>query len=178
MTPLGVGDETLVIVTSAEPSLEAKLKRIFASINGKMNERVRDALDKASDKGIEAMKEELDAMRYKGKTQDSVSKKWEGPLEVHVYPFAPQAIYLRMGTAPHSPPWKPIEQWAMAKGLNPGQVWWGIRRKGTSSFALRKYGTKANPFPERTLQRNDVQEALDVAAEEAGMRLFAEAVMS
>jgi len=69
----------------------------------------------------------------------------EGPRpgEGFVGYAAPASTYIQFandGTRPHTPPWQPVALWAIRKGLNPGKVWWGIRR----------HGTKAQKFVEKT----------------------------
>jgi len=58
---------------------------------------------------------------------------------------AEYAIFVHEGTKPHSAPFTPIAEWAERHWLNPWSVWLAIRRKGT----------KANPFMERAVERAD-----------------------
>jgi HK97 gp10 family phage protein len=51
-------------------------------------------------------------------------------------------IFVEKGTKPHMPPIDAITPWALAKGLNPWAVAMGIKKRGT----------KANPFVERTFK--------------------------
>ena len=50
------------------------------------------------------------------------------------------AIYVEKGTKPHMPPVDALKAWAEQKGLNP----WAV------AMSIKKKGTKANPFVERT----------------------------
>lgn len=52
------------------------------------------------------------------------------------------AIYVEKGTKPHMPPVDAISAWATSKGLNP----WAV------AMSIKKNGTKANPFVERTFK--------------------------
>lgn len=54
----------------------------------------------------------------------------------------PRAAYLNDGTRPHTPPMKPIQEWAEFKGLPWFPIWLGIV----------EHGTKANPYIDRGLE--------------------------
>lgn len=54
--------------------------------------------------------------------------------------------YVLTGTRPHMPPVSAIAPWARRHGMDPWAVAMGIKKGGTSWGAVRKYGTRANPF--------------------------------
>ena len=57
------------------------------------------------------------------------------------------------GTRPHMPPVSAIAGWAKRRGMDPWAVAMGIKKAGTSWGAVRKYGTRRNPFMNRALEK-------------------------
>ena len=60
-----------------------------------------------------------------------------GPF-VKIEATAKHSIYVEKGTKPHTPPFSPIQRWALRHGIPAGALWMTIREKGT----------KAKPFME------------------------------
>lgn len=44
---------------------------------------------------------------------------------------AKHAVFVERGTRSHTPPFRPIQRWALRHGIEPGAVWQAIRRRGT-----------------------------------------------
>ena len=61
--------------------------------------------------------------------------------------------YVLHGTRPHAPPISALQGWADRHGINVWRVWWSIKRNGTSTWSLAKYGEKANRFVKRAEER-------------------------
>lgn len=53
------------------------------------------------------------------------------------------ALFVQYGTKPHTPPRKPIEEYANRKGINP----WALR------YSIKRKGTKANDYLWRSIQK-------------------------
>lgn len=53
------------------------------------------------------------------------------------------APYVEHGTKPHTPPFGPIARWAIRHGMQPGQAW----------GAIKKRGTQPHPFLRPALER-------------------------
>ena len=56
-----------------------------------------------------------------------------------------QALFVQFWTKPHAPPRKPIEKYALRKGINPWALWYSIKRKWT----------KANDFLGRAVNKSE-----------------------
>ncbi len=68
---------------------------------------------------------------------ETFSRKLHSPIKY--------ALPVHEGSAPHVPPFKPIEAWALLKGLNPWAVWHNICL----------YGTAPHPFAEDAINKLD-----------------------
>lgn len=75
-----------------------------------------------------------------GKLQQSIKMEYS-PIEVRVWPDVGYAKYVVSGTRPHTPPLNALESWSRRHGINPILV----------QRAIKQYGTKPNPFVERTV---------------------------
>lgn len=51
--------------------------------------------------------------------------------EVVIAATAKHSAFAETGTRPHTPPFAPIERWALRHGIPPGAVWSSIRKRGT-----------------------------------------------
>lgn len=60
-----------------------------------------------------------------------------------VGPTSKYAIFINNGTKPHMPPVDAITKWAESKGIEP----WAV------AMSIKKKGTKANPFVQRTFDK-------------------------
>ena len=125
------------------------------------------------------MRKELEDVRYTGALEKSVGHEvsmWK--MQVVIKPTAKHTPYIYHGTRPHWAPIAPLKKWAAVK-LGDARAGYAVQRsiatRGTSAWAARKYGTSGgNPFPERTLARNDTQIAIDHTAKRLGLDLTAQ----
>ncbi len=125
---------------------------------------------------VDVMRSELEAVKYTGALERSVSTRIEpstssGVVKVSVYPTAKHAPYIRYGTGPYAghdqywPPIAPLKRWAAWK-LGDENAAYAIRQKiherGTSRYAEMLYGEGgANPFDERTMNRTETKIAVE-----------------
>ena len=120
---------------------------------------------------------ELKAQRYTGETEASISTEIDvGALRMETGPTTKQSVFLRTGTGPHWAPIGPLKRWAFWKLGDENAAYAvqrSIARRGTSAWALRLYGSMANRFPERTLNRGDAQTAIVNTARRLGTDLVA-----
>ena len=74
-------------------------------------------------------------------TSEKMGSSWDAAWRV----YSPQnyALAVEEGSRPHAAPFEAIRHWAEHKGLDPGAVWWHIYH----------YGTKANPFARRAMDK-------------------------
>ena len=112
------------------------------------------------------MRNELEPVRYTGALERSVSTYIEASrseVKLTVGPTVPHALYIRYGTRPHWAPIAPLKRWAMWK-LGDAKAGYAVQRSiaahGTSRWAEKLYGTKANPFDERTMRRPETKLAV------------------
>lgn len=112
------------------------------------------------------MRNELEPVRYTGALERSVDTFIEATrseVKITVGPTVPHALYIRYGTRPHWAPIAPLKRWAMWKlgDENAGYaVQRSIAKHGTSRWAEKLYGTKANPYDERTMRRPETKLAV------------------
>jgi hypothetical protein len=136
-----------------------------------------DELQKLGHFARELCKDEVRDVRYTGALESSFEvREYHSDLSVDIKPKAPHSIYVRMGTRPHWAPIGPLKAWAAAK-LGDAQLGYAVQRgiaeQGTSVFQQRKRGTKANPWPERVVERGDFQNALKNTTRTIGETIIA-----
>lgn len=121
---------------------------------------------------------ELADARYTGELDASFVVDIDEPrMRAEIYPTAKHRMFVRMGTRPHWAPIGPLKAWAAVKLGDEGlgyAVQRSIAKEGTSVFQLRRRGTKANPWPQRVVQRTDFQQMIRYMADEIGVDLVEE----
>lgn len=128
---------------------------------------LRDEAQTMSHTVVWVMRNELEAVRYTGQMERSVNANivaQRGGVEVTVGPTVPYATYIRYGTRPHWAPIAPLKRWAMWK-LGDERAGYAVQRSiakfGTSRWAEQLYGTKENPYDERTMNRPETRLAIE-----------------
>lgn len=126
----------------------------------------------------EFARDELADVRYTGALDNSfVVETNTTLLETQIFPTAEHSMFVRKGTRSHWAPIGPLKLWAAVK-LGDADlaypVQWSIAREGTSVFQQRKRGTKANPWPERTITRADFLSALMGTSEKIASEIATE----
>ena len=120
-------------------------------------------------------RQELRDVKYTGKLERSfVTTFDEARSQITVGPTAPHAIYVRTGTRPHWAPIAPLLRWARWKLGDEGAAYavrWSIKKYGTSMYQYAKRGTKANPWPQRVINRGDFKVAIAATAQRLGKTL-------
>jgi len=113
------------------------------------------------------MRQEVKEIQYTGALAQSISSQIEignKRYSLIVGPTVEHAKYVKYGTRPHWAPIEPLKRWAKWK-LGDERLAYAVQHSiakyGTSVWYERKYGTKENPFPERTLQRKDTQRSIE-----------------
>lgn len=123
----------------------------------------------------EAMKNQVRPRRYTGALEGSITFNYDpSKVEVVIGPQAKRGNYdagliLQQGTRPANVPWRPIGAWAMFRNRTSFQaraIWLGIRA----------HGVAPHPFLTETLNRGDVQRALEETAEKVGLEIAAHAI--
>lgn len=109
------------------------------------------------------MQLQMEGNRYKGDLVNSVQYDYEpGNKMVTIAPTLMRGRFsagtlLELGTRPiRNAPWKPIKEWADARGIPAFPVWYAIRTKGM----------KAHPWLQQTMKRSEP--AILRAAEQIG----------
>ena len=146
------------------------------SLAERMRERPREfgAIIEASLRALGSrvafvMRREMEAVKYTGAMERSVSVAVRGgrEAEVEIGPTAKHAVFVRFGTKPHWAPIAPLKRWAAWK-LGDEKAAYAVQRSiakfGTSRYAERLYGTKSNPFTERTLASGITRAAIQNTA--------------
>lgn len=151
---------------------------LFMEMAGHVRRVVVRGLRNAGRVTITMCRMELADVRYTGELENSfVVDVDEARMRAEIYPTAKHRMFVRMGTRPHWAPIGPLKAWAAAK-LGDASLAYPVQRsiatEGTSMFQLRKRGTKANPWPQRVIQRSDFQQMLRHMSNEIGADLVEE----
>lgn len=138
-------------------------RRLMADTGGVVREAQRAAIDAGGAFLMTALAVKT-PVGATGKARQSVRYEPPGAASPHrgtvgyTYPAAGYIFFANDGTRPHTPPWGPVAYWATRKGLNPGAVWWGIRKRGTRAqhfieATVREYRPTAQALMEQAARR-------------------------
>lgn len=113
------------------------------------------------------MRAELKDVKYTGEMERSIGADIQiggaGQFIMEVGPVVEHSKYVRYGTRPHWAPIAPLKRWAAEK-LGDENAAYAVQRSiakyGTSTWAERLYGSKANDYPTRTLERGDTRRSI------------------
>lgn len=124
--------------------------------------------------GAAAMREAIAANYYKGTLSDSIRGEYDpATKELTIGPTAKRRNWdagsiLEDGTgAISNVPWKPIREWAFARGMN-------LKQAGAVWHKIKTSGVGAHPFVERTVNSARFQSALNKVADKIGRDMAAE----
>lgn len=116
---------------------------------------------------VEVMRQELEPVKYTGALERSVSSEIDirkAQVIMKIGPTADHAAFVRYGTRPHWAPIAPLKAWAAWK-LGDANAAYAIQRSiaqhGTSRWAEHLYGSRANDYVSRTMNRTQTRSAMD-----------------
>ncbi len=122
---MAAGIEYIIDAREVDRVLADRLAK-FPGVLRRLEQRTAIFIADTAKEGAAVDRGEMRAKIAIVKKRDSIAVESQAPYSLHV----------ERGTRAHTPPFAPIERWALRHGLPPGAVWQGIRRRGT----------KAQPF--------------------------------
>ncbi len=156
------------------------LANLFRRGAVRFQEIVRPEMELLGNKLVDITRQELEPVKDTGTLAESVSQyiePYQRSLKLTVGPTAPHTPYIQTGTKPHWVPIEPLKAWA-ARKLGDEKAAYAVQRRiagmvegrpgGTSVWAEHLYGTMANRFQMRVMQRADTKQA----TEEFGRRVL------